>query len=93
MSSTVNPNDKHATAHILQGVGAWAEDWGRAIGNANLEKGKSEGLQHTTSSGFAVENYWTSQHTPTFEKSDTSSTDAVRPSRYKLTQPQTMRTY
>jgi hypothetical protein len=93
MSSTVNPSDKNATAHILQGVGAWAEDRGGAIGNADLEKGKSGGLQHTISSGLAGENHWTGQHTPTFGKSGTSATDAVWPSRYKLTQPQTMLTY
>jgi hypothetical protein len=87
MSSTVNPNDKNVTAHILQGVGAWAEDQERAISNMNLEKGKSEGLQHTISSGLAVENHWTGQHTPTFGKSDTSATDAVWPPRHKLTQP------
>jgi hypothetical protein len=90
MASTANPNDKNATAHILQGVGAWAEDWSRAIGNANLDKGKSEGLQHNTSGGLAVENHLTGQHKPTFGKSDMSATDAAWPFRYTLSQPQTM---
>lgn len=89
MASTINPNDKNATAHILQGVGAWAEDQVRAIGNANLEKGKSEGLQHNISGGLAVENHLTGQHTSTFGKSDMSAADAAWPSRYTLTQPQT----
>jgi hypothetical protein len=93
MSSTINPNDKKVTAHILQGIGAWTENRRRAIGDANIEKGKSEGLQNTISSGLAVENHGTGQHTPTFGKSDTSATDAVWPLRYKLTQPQTMLTY
>jgi hypothetical protein len=93
MASTVNPSDKNATAHILQGVGTWTEDQGRGIGNANLEKGKSEGLQHTISGGLAVENHLTSQYTPTFGKSDMGATDAAWPSRYTLTQPQTMLTY
>jgi hypothetical protein len=93
MASTVNPNDKNATAHILQGVGAWVEDRGRAIGHANLEKGKPEGLQHNIRGGLAVENHLTGQHTPTFGKSDMSATDAAWPSRYTLTQPQTTLTY
>jgi uncharacterized protein YjbJ (UPF0337 family) len=93
MASTVNPSDKNATAHILQGVGAWAEDWGRATGNAKLEKGKSEGLRPNTSGGLAVKNHLTGQHTPTFGKSDMSTTNAAWTSRYTLTQPQTMLTY
>jgi hypothetical protein len=87
MASTVNPNDKNATAHILQGVGTWAEDRSRAIGDAKLEKGKSEGLQHNISGGLAVKNNLTSQHTPTFGKSDMSATNAAWPSRYTNSTP------